>query len=119
MSYKKIKPGPTPFEKELSVEVRITALNGANVKGIRITPEDLKNATGQRFVYEEIMAAITSGLRMDVRLRREYVERLGIDKDLGESDAEKLENETNKSYKVGYLRGAQAERNKGRKKVGE
>lgn len=83
MSDEKIIPGPTPFEKELSVEVRITALNGANVKSFRITPEDLETFEGRRFTWDEIHTAIVSGFRMDVRLRRDHVKRLGIDKDLG------------------------------------
>jgi hypothetical protein len=116
MSNEKIKPGPTPFEKELSVEVRITALNGANVRGIKVYPEDMDGDGGEAFIFEEIKKAIRVGLRMDKRLRRDYVKRLGIDKDLGETETEKLERESNESFKVGYRRGAQAER---RKKTGQ
>lgn len=83
MSNEKIKPGPTPFEKELSVEVRITALNGANVRGIKVFPEDMADSGGEAFIFEEIKKAIVGGFAMDKRLRRDHVKRLGIDKDLG------------------------------------
>lgn len=64
-----VRPGPTPFEKELSVHIRITALDGANIKGFRITPEDLESSDARRFIWEEILGAIVSGLSTDKRLR--------------------------------------------------
>ena len=83
------RPGPTPFEKELSVQVRITALDGAHVKAFRICPEELETTESRRFIWEEILGAIVSGLSTDKRLRRDHVEALGIADDLGEADPEK------------------------------
>lgn len=84
-----VRPGPTPFEKELSVEVRITALDGAHVKAFRITPEELETTESRRFIWEEILGAIVSGLSTDKRLRRDHVEALGIADDLGEEEGKK------------------------------
>ncbi len=81
-----VRPGPTPFEKELSVEVRITALDGAHVKAFRITPEELETFESRRFIWSEILGAIVSGLSTDKRLRRDHVEALGIADDLGETE---------------------------------
>jgi len=66
-----VEPGPTPFEQELSVHLRITALDGANIKGMTVRPEDLQTFEGQRFLWSEIKEQILSGFKTDKRLRAE------------------------------------------------